>query len=182
MKRITLLVVLLLFAATSILAQHGMGQKSKSCCMDSMKHSGMMGKMKSGRMQKGGGIEMLLKLGDEINLTETQRGKLEEMMIDFKLEMVDQKALIEKEQIKLKSLMKNDKSSESDVNDSIDKAAGLRADMQKKRFSHRKSIQNILTDEQKDKLKTLHKDKKERLHEREFKGKEKGHGSGIHGG
>lgn len=192
MKRITLLTVLLLFVAASISAQHGMGHKSKSNCgMDGMMHNGM-GKgmkgcgmhqgMKGDRMHRGMGIQMLLRNADEINLSDEQVKKLKDMMIDHKLEMVDQKALLEKAQIKLKSQMHDDNSNESAVFEGIDKVAKLKAELHKKKYKHMKMVQNSLSDEQKDKLKSLRKEKREGMNKGDFQGMDKGHGFGRHGG
>jgi Spy/CpxP family protein refolding chaperone len=105
------------------------------------------------------GPGMLLQVADEISLTEAQKEKLEQMMVDFSLEKVDLRAELEKAQIKLQALMRDDKARETEVNAAIDDATRLKGELQKMRYRHHKEIRSLLTDKQIDRLKELRKEK-----------------------
>ncbi len=109
-------------------------------------------------MRDGGpGLKMLLTVADEINLTDEQKGKLEQMMVDFNLKKVDQRAKIEKAEIRLRALMRDEKANENEVLATIDEVARVKADLHKMRYQHRKEVRSLLTDEQAAKLKELRK-------------------------
>jgi len=75
--------------------------------------------------------------------------------------MVDYRAAVQKANIKLRSLKRDENASEAAVMTAIDEASRLKADMQKAQYRHRNQVQDILTDEQKDKLKELREDRRE---------------------
>ena len=121
---------------------------------------------------EGMGIRHLLAVGDEINLTDEQQAKLEEMMIEFKLQSIDLKADIEKAQVALHAL-KRDDAVEADVMRAIDDVARMKAEMHKMQYKHHQQAKAVLTDNQIDQLKQL---RKERFKEgRRFK-ERPGHG------
>jgi len=111
-------------------------------------------------------IKMLLAVADEINLTSDQKDRLEKMMVDFKLEKVDQEAKIKKAEIKLRSLMRDEDANDSEVMTAIDEVARLKAELQKMRYRHHKEIRGILTPEQREKLKELRQEKHQMMRER----------------
>jgi Spy/CpxP family protein refolding chaperone len=105
----------------------------------------------------GAGIGRLLAMGDELGLTDDQRDKIESLMTDHKLTQIDRRAAMQKAKVQLHVLMRDDDASESAVLKQIDKLSDLRADMQKSKYTHRKSIHSVLTAEQLDKVKKLKK-------------------------
>jgi len=107
------------------------------------------------------GVGMLLKMGDEINLTDKQRENLEKMQVEFQMQRIDHKAEVEKAELRLRTLMHDEDAAEGEVLRGIDEVTRLKAEMQKKRYMHRKQIRQLLTDEQFDKLKELRKKRME---------------------
>ncbi|MEW5995441.1 MAG: hypothetical protein AB1744_13745 [Candidatus Zixiibacteriota bacterium] len=105
------------------------------------------------------GIGMLLRLADEINLTENQQQQLRQMQVQFATEKVDKQAELEKTRIKLRALMADEKALESDIMMAIDRTAQLKADLQKMRYRRHKQVRSLLTEQQVDKLKQLHQEK-----------------------
>lgn len=96
----------------------------------------------------------LLRLADELELTEDQIAKIEKMQTDFRLQMVDARAELQKARIEMQSL-KRDDASESTVFAAIDQLSGKQAEIKKMAYSHRLQVQATLTAEQLDELKDL---------------------------
>lgn len=158
MKRLLILTLILSLVASPVaLAQHP--GRTMGCC-DNPCFDGKGSHHKMGMGRRDGGIHGILAHGDEINLTDQQRDQLEKMMVDFQTQQVDKKAELEKAQIKLKALMR-DETDQSAVNAAIDKVAALRADLQKMRYDHRQKVQGVLTQDQVDKLKQMRKSRKD---------------------
>ena len=105
------------------------------------------------------GIRMILRLSDEINLTDKQESQLEELSTQFQVERIDIQAEIQKAQVELRASMKNDEVPEKSVFEQIDKVSGLKADAQKMRYRHHQTIKNLLTVEQQEKLEDLREDR-----------------------
>lgn len=128
---------------------HGMGP-GMGC--RSMKHDGF-------GMQRGGGMAIagLLRNAEEIGLTDQQQADLKKMAETFQMDRIDREAALDKAQVKMRSLMMDDKAAESQVLAQIDQVSKLKADLQKMRYQHRKQVQNLLTDDQQAKLKELRK-------------------------
>jgi Spy/CpxP family protein refolding chaperone len=155
MKRLLVVSLVLVFVLSSAaFAQPGQGHKN---CCDKSQHG-----MKAEGHHKGFGIKRLLRVADEINLSEDQKDKLKSMAKEFQLQKVDLEADIKKARILLRDLMHDDNASEQDVFRAIDKATALKANMKKMKYRHMKSAKNILSDEQKDKLKSLRKEHMEK--------------------
>ncbi|UCE25083.1 MAG: Spy/CpxP family protein refolding chaperone [Candidatus Zixiibacteriota bacterium] len=155
-KLLTLTLILTLAAATIAVAQPA--PCPPGCCDG---HSfGAQGKHRGiGHGMRGDapGIKRILAMGDEINLTDQQRDQLENMMDEFRMEHVDRKAELQKAQIKLKALMR-DEADEGEVNAAIDEVSELKAQMQKMRYANHQKAKSVLTQDQIDKLKQLCKD------------------------
>lgn len=113
------------------------------------------------------GLRMILTVGDEINLTDEQRDRLEKMVVDFQIQKVDQEARVKKAKIRLKALMRDDDASESEVMSAIDEVGRLKAEMKKMHYHHFVEAKKALTGEQIDKLKQMRKEKKRPCHRRE---------------
>ena len=145
----------------------GGGHGFDAACHDFKGHPGG-----PGHRGEGMGIRHLLAVGDKINLTDKQQAKLEEMMVDFKLQSIDLKAETEKAQVALHAL-KRDDAVEADVMRAIDDVARLRAEMKKMQYRHHQQVKAVLTEDQVDQLKEL---RKERFKECGKHGEKPGHG------
>lgn len=113
-----------------------------------------------GMQRGGGGIGMILAVGDKINLTDPQRDQLEKMMTEFQTQRVDLEANIEKAEIKLRALMRDDEAAERDVLAAIDDVSRLRGEMQKTHYRHTQLVKGVLTPEQIGQLKEMRQDRK----------------------
>ena len=106
-------------------------------------------------MGAGMGVQMLLRNADDLGLTDDQVARLEKMRTDHQMERVDREAALEKAQIKMRNLMFDEDASESAVLAGIDDVSRLEADIKKMHYSHFNAVRNVLTDDQKTKLKEL---------------------------
>ncbi len=123
------------------------------------RHNHMERGMGGGCEGEGGpGIAQMMKMADELGLTDQQREQLKKMQTEFKLQMIDRRAAVEKAEVMLRSTMMDDKSTEAEVGRLIDQVAGMRADVQKLRYSHHKQMKGVLTAEQVKKFGELRKD------------------------
>jgi len=105
----------------------------------------------------GPGIGHFLQMADELGLTDPQREQFKKMQTEFKLQMIDKGASVDKAEVQLRAVMMDDNASETEVARMIDEVARLGADVQKARFSHHKQMKGVLTAEQVKKLQELHK-------------------------
>ena len=112
-----------------------------------------------GKMGRGDGAQHLLMLADKLELTDAQKTKIQDMMTSFRLEQIDRRAAMQKAQVKMGDLRRNDKATESQIFAAMDELAKLRLDMQKAQYRHRTAIQNVLTDKQKADLKEMRMDR-----------------------
>lgn len=152
MKKVLIISLILAFVMTDVVtAQHQRDQKK--CCDNNRLHHGM----KADGRHKGFGAGQLLMIADEINLSDEQKDKLKSMTTEFQLKKVDLGAEIQKANIIIRDLMQDDNVSESNVFKAIDRVTSLKADMKKMNYSHMKFVKNVLSDEQKEQLKSLRK-------------------------
>lgn len=100
----------------------------------------------------------LMRFADELELTDAQINKLRAMREDHQLAMVDARADMEKAQIRLRALRRDEAASEQEVMRAIDDAAAARAEMQKMQYRHKEGCRSVLTEAQLDKLETLRKE------------------------
>jgi Spy/CpxP family protein refolding chaperone len=116
------------------------------------------GQMMRGGMHRPGmpmGGMMMGPMAEKLQLTDAQRAQFEKLRTDFELAQVDKRAEVQKAQIRLRELMRDDKSAESDVMKGIDEVARVRTEIAKARFSHMRAMRAVLTDSQRETLKTL---------------------------
>ena len=118
-------------------------------------------------------VRMILAAADDIKLTDEQKARLEKMQVDFQLAKVDQRAKVKKAGIRLRALKRDKSASENEVMAAIDEVARMKADLHKMCYRHHREIHNLLTDDQIDKLKELHKERMKKC---------KGAHKGPHGG
>jgi len=164
MKKVILFTMILSLLASFAYAQQGFGGRGHGsgngpdmgcrpdCNMKGMGHFGQQGKGKSHFGHRQG---MILGMAEELSLTDAQIDKIKTTVNDHQLAMVDARANVQKAQIHLKALMRDDDASELDVMDAIDKTSMAKAKIGKMRYAHRTEIHGILTAEQKDKLEEL---------------------------
>lgn len=131
----------------------GMGMQA---CMPGHGGPGHHGQGQMGR-HDGAGIARLMRVGDEIGLTDQQKSDLKKMAETFQMDRIDREAALDKAEVKLRGLMMDDAAVESQVLAQIDQVSKLKADIQKMRYQHRTKVQSILSDDQKAKLQELRK-------------------------
>jgi len=160
-KVIILAVAMVMLFSMTILAQQGMRTSRGDC--SGFGHGGGRGNqgmhgMGMGHgghgMMKGHGGGMILMHADEIGLTDQQKADIGAKMEEFAMSRIDAEAELKKAKVKMRSLRHND-GSDDQVFSMMDKISGLKLNLQKMQFKHRKAIENMLTDEQLDKLKEL---------------------------
>lgn len=95
------------------------------------------------------------KMHEMLDLTDEQEAQIDKMAEEFQLAQIDRKAELKKAQLKLKNLAHDDQASEREVFRLIDDVSGLKAELHKARYSHRREFQAILTEEQAEKLKEM---------------------------
>ncbi len=196
MKRVMItLTLVLIFATASIMAQPGMGRGSGQdfdCNMQGhMGGKGMHGSqgMRCGqgmhgsqgmRGGKGGGALRMLRMADELELTERQIDQIKEMSIEFQTELVDAHAALKKTQIQLRALHREKDASERELFGLIDEAAAQKAEVKKLHVAHRNSMRDLLTAEQQEKMESLREERREqrpgKTRERRHSGQRSGHG------
>jgi Spy/CpxP family protein refolding chaperone len=160
-KGLAIGMVLVLLIPALALAQQGRpewGPRGGERCFDAARQYHEQGLCEQRHRGKGMGIRHLLAVGDEINLSDDQQAKLEQMIVEFRLEGIDLKASIEKAQVELQAL-KRDDAVESDVMRAIDDVARLKAEMHKMQYRHHQQAKAVLTDDQIDQLKQLRKER-----------------------
>jgi Spy/CpxP family protein refolding chaperone len=114
---------------------------------------GPRGQMNHERMMaRGHRMEMM---AEKLELTAEQKAQMEKLRTGFQLQMVDRQAAVRKAQINLRALMRDDKALEADVHKGIEEVARLRADIAKARFTNMRAMQKILTDKQREELKSM---------------------------
>ena len=161
---------------------HGMEQGPGQACQHGP------GPMGPGRCCMGGGqgfgddgqppLERLLMLADELGLNEQQREQFKKMQVDFRMQMIDREAEVEKAELRLRTMMTDENAVEVEVGRAIDDVARLRADVQKLRYGHRKQMRGVLTDEQFEKLQKMREEHREQKMDQGM-GMGQGHGMGM---
>jgi Spy/CpxP family protein refolding chaperone len=163
MKQLFAILIVTLFMVSATAAQQG-GQGHAKCgdfgsrAGGHGQWSGQCGQGDGHGSHRGGGIQRLLGMSDEVGLSEDQQDQLKDMAIKFKLEMVDHHADVKRAKIQVGALMHDDAASEGDVMKAIDDAAAAQAGVKKASYQHRQAFRSILTAEQLDKLDQLHQE------------------------
>lgn len=128
------------------------------------------------RGPRGDGAGMLLSVADEIGLEETQKTKISNLMEEFGVSRIDMKAKLDKAKLELRHLKLND-ASDAEVLSAMDKVGNLRTEMQKMSYTHRQAVENVLTDQQVDKLQELRKEHRAQKGQFGHQGRGKGFGN-----
>jgi Spy/CpxP family protein refolding chaperone len=120
---------------------------------------GSGGSLRGGSLRQMGGVGMLLRHADEFDLTEEQEERLNQIRTEHELEKIDLLAALQKAKVMFRSLVRNHNSAEQDVMAAIDKVAEREADLRKMRYRHMKTAHSVLNDDQRNSLKSFHKQK-----------------------
>lgn len=173
----TLLLIGALILVAGMVAYAGPGKCGKNCQANCEMGKGMgpgngqgmgqgmgrgMGMRGHRGMERGDGIGRLMMMADELQLTDQQKEKIHTLISSFRLEQIDRRAAMQKAQVKMADLRRNDKASEAEVMAGIDEMAKLRADMAKMQYRHHQSVRAVLTDKQQEQLKTMRMDRMHR--------------------
>jgi hypothetical protein len=97
---------------------------------------------------------MMLKMADELGLTAEQKTKISKMQEDFGILRIDKNAELEKAQLHLGLLMKND-GAEKEILAAMDKVGALKTEMKKMCFTHHRQMKAVLTADQLKKLEEM---------------------------
>lgn len=184
MKRVVILTALaaLLLSGVAIAQPGGKG----NCDMH-----GKMGRGHGGGhgMGQGQGMKMdtpgpgmLLRMADELELTDQQKEQFKSKMTAFQAEKIDREADLKKAKVMLRAAMMNENPNATEVNSAIDEVARYEADLKKMKFKHHQEMRGLLTDAQQDKLKELRKDRMMNRGDRMGQGKGQRGGKGGQGG
>lgn len=138
------LVVILTLAQAASFAYEGGSKKSK----------GRYGKSGNKVVTK---AHMILKNEDELGLSDKQTTKIKKLMLKSKKDEIMQTAEIETIALDIKSKMREDTVDTKAINTLIDKKYELKKEKAKSSVAAYAELKNILTKEQKKKLKELYK-------------------------
>lgn len=138
------LVTILALAQTASFAYEGGYKKSKGYC----------GKSGNKVVTK---AHMILKNEDELELSNEQTTKIKELMLKSKKDEIMQTAEIKTIALDIKSKMWEDTVDTEAINTLIDKKYELKSEKAKSSVTAYTELKNILTKEQKEKLKELYK-------------------------
>jgi Spy/CpxP family protein refolding chaperone len=135
-----------------------------------MERPGMM--MRVGRgpmMQPGrmlGRMDMLGRLADKLDLSEEQRDEIKDVLTAHQKYMIQQKADRELAEVELRELTMKDDPDLNAIEEQVKKIANLEAGMRYSQIKAMVDAKSVLTDEQKEELKKLQKDRPARMMER----------------
>lgn len=120
-----------------------------------------------GRLFESYGIRELLAHADQLELTDQQRQKLEEISVSYQMQRVDKFAEYKKAQIRLRQLVRNNKdASRNEVLAQMDRVTTLRGELIKARYLHREEVRAVLTPAQLNQIKEIRRQYLEQRRER----------------
>ncbi len=163
-KTISFTLALLLVAGTA-LAQPGMGPRAqqapkapKAFCNMDCDYGGHGMRHGRGHGMRGMGP---MELADDIGLSDEQIDRMQEMRLDHRMQMIENRAAIQKARLQVQSLMRDDDAPEQEVMRAIDELSRVQADAKKTAYRHRQDMTNVLTADQLTKLEELRKERRE---------------------
>ena len=133
----------------------GFGQKMHQRGGHGPNGPGFCGDGQMGQGMKGDRMGHLLRMADQLELTDDQIDKIMKLKTDLQLQMVDVRAEMQKARIQLKSLRQDADASESTIFAAIDDLSKKQAEMRKMQYSHHQEVRSVLTPEQQEKAKEL---------------------------
>ena len=183
MKKYTIIagmaLALMMVGSVANAQMHGRGQGPGSCLTPGMQAECPMG-MGGGpghgmRGGKGHGDHsgMLLRWADEIGLSDEQISRIKTTQTEFRKQMIDDRAELEKAGVDLAAL-RRDKAESGTIIKAIDQVGRLKTELAKKKYLHHEEMKSILTAEQQGKLEELRKQHRDEM----FQGRGQGHGKG----
>jgi len=110
-------------------------------------------------------------IATKINLTDDQKQKLETTFTNYRLKLIDQRAAVEREEVKLQPLVESDKLDEAAITRQIDSLISARGQLERSSALMGVQIRKVLSTEQWKQLKDMH-----------ALGFGFGHGAGMGGG
>lgn len=102
----------------------------------------------------------------ELNLSNDQINKLEDMLLQHKKEMIDLKSSIAKKQLDLEALLDKDNVDDKTIMQKVDELIAMRGDLQRRYIKMILDMKKVLNPEQFKKLKELRLLARERIRER----------------
>jgi Spy/CpxP family protein refolding chaperone len=91
----------------------------------------------------------------ELGLNQQQISQIESTFLDHRLELIDLKAAVEREEVRLQPLMEADQVDEAKVSAQVDRVLGARTSLEKANVMMMISIRKVLTVEQWKKLESI---------------------------
>lgn len=132
-----------------------------------MGRPGMMMRMGRGPMMRPGGMpgrmDMLGRLADRLDLSEEQRGEIKDVLTAHQKYMIQQKADRELAEVELRELVQSDDPDLDAIEEQIKEIANLEAETRYSQIKAMVDARSVLTDEQKEALKKLQKDRPARM-------------------
>ena len=132
-----------------------------------MGRSGMMMRMGRGPMMRPGRalgrMDMLGRLADRLDLSEEQRDEIKDVLTAHQKDMIQKKADRELAEVQLRELTMEDDPDLDAIEEQVKEIANLEAGMRYSRIKAMVDAKSVLTDEQKEKLKELQKDRPARM-------------------
>lgn len=95
-------------------------------------------------------------IAQQLNLTDQQKQQLEKTFTDYKLQLIDQRAAVEREETKLQPLMDADQIDKAKVSGQLDTLIAARTKLEKTSAMMHVSMREILTPEQWKQLQGMH--------------------------
>jgi Spy/CpxP family protein refolding chaperone len=124
--------------------------------MKGMHGKGMRGMGMMGPQMPGG--DFYQRFSDDLNLTDQQVEKIEQLQTNFESSQLDKKQELERLMLDMKNQMKEDYD-RSKIESLYKKAIDLKTDLQLKAMNYKLDLVDVLTDEQREKMKEIMKDK-----------------------
>jgi len=103
----------------------------------------------------------LMMLADELQLTDEQIEQFKDLKYEMEKKAIDLRANLEKERLELKRMMDADKPNRRAVISQAEKVHGIEGKLNVQRIEHELDIADILTDQQRTRLKELHRERPE---------------------
>lgn len=95
-------------------------------------------------------------IAQQLNLTDQQKQQLEKTFTDYKLQLIDQRAAVEREETKLQPLMDADQIDKAKVSSQLDSLIAARMKLEKTSAMMHVAMREILTPEQWKQLQSMH--------------------------
>ena len=115
----------------------------------------MMMRMPGGRGMMGGWWKNS-EVAQQLNLTDQQKQQLEKTFTDYRLQLIDQRAAVEREETKLQPLMDADQLDKAKISSQLDSLIAARTKLEKTSAMMHISMREILTPEQWKQLQSMH--------------------------